>query len=234
MFSKVLSDQFAASFYQWRMEEARKEYNSNFSRLFNMNSYRTNLAIEAICRLPEREQPYVLPLAAKSYDRKALEIVGAQIAPEEQALLDLWKLEMQNPELRKSLDSEDKKLKKFNKKLLRNTIKQKFEQEMQSVSYTDLWFNTKLDEHWVLSTFIEIESEGYGYYYSHLIRWFGEHEHSGIRVGTPTINLPAWLGLYPTGWNFREEEDIQKQADRIVNLCQYFIEACKTLLTQLH
>ncbi|HBW30815.1 MAG TPA: hypothetical protein DEF48_12150, partial [Nostoc sp. UBA8866] len=48
-----------------------------------------------------------------------------------------------------------------------------------------------------------------------------------IRVGSYTINLSTWLGLYPSGWLFMSNEDVDRTANTIAALCMYFIESFK-------
>jgi hypothetical protein len=216
---------FEPKYYQWRLEEAKKEYESGFELLSQMNSYSVRIAVAAMQTLSQEEQSRILPILVKMSEIQLFESMDEKMTEEEKAILQRFETAENNPDLRKKIQEQEKRFKKYPKSQLRESIKKALIEILQPVFYADIWFETQISDTWKVSTFIDFEN-GYGYYYSHSIFKLDERN-TEIRVGSYTINLSAWLGLYPCGWLFMNNEDVEKSANTIAGLCKYFIESFK-------
>ncbi|MEH2371029.1 hypothetical protein [Nostoc sp.] len=215
--------EFKTKYYQWRLKEAQKEYESGFERLSKMNSYFVRLTLEAIQALSPEEQSRILPILIRISEIQLLEFIGDNITDEEKAILKRFNIAKKNQDLRKKLHEQEKIFKKHPKNKLKKTIKNALNEILQPAFYSDIWFDTQINHNWKITTFVHIQ-DGYSYYYSHSIFLLDEQKIE-TRIGSFTINLPAWLGLYPTGWLFMSDEDVYQSANAIAALCKYFIEA---------
>ncbi|QLE39077.1 hypothetical protein FD723_00150 [Nostoc sp. C052] len=214
---------FEIKYYQWRLKEAQKEYESGFERLSQMNSYFVRLTLEAIQALSPKEQSRILPILIRISERQLLEFIGDNITDEEKEILKRFDIVKKNQNLRKKLHEEEKIFKKYPKNKLKKIIKNALIEILQPTFYSDICFDTQIDRNWKVTTFVDI-ADGYSYYYSHSIVLLDEQK-AETRIGSFTINLPAWLGLYPSGWLFMSDEDVYQSANAIAALCKYFIEA---------
>ncbi|MEH2049235.1 hypothetical protein [Nostoc sp.] len=215
--------EFETKYYQWRLKEAQKEYESGFERLSQMNSYFVRETLEAIKALSPEEQSRILPILIKKSEEQFLELLGDSLTDDDEAILKRFDIAKKNQDLRKKLREQEKIFKKYPKNKLRKTIKNALNEILQPAFYSDICFDTQINHNWKISTFILIE-DGYSYYYSHIICRLDENN-TETRVGTFTINLSAWLALYPSGWIFMSDEDVYQSANAITILCKYFIEA---------
>jgi hypothetical protein len=215
--------EFEIKYYQWRLKEAQKEYESGFERLAQIKSYLVKETLEAIQTLSQEEKYRILPILIKKSEGQFLELLGDSITDEEEAIFKRFYTATQNNDLRARLREQEKILKKYSKRNLKKIIKNALSEILQPVFYSDICFDTQISNNWKISTFIIIEN-GYCYDYSHTIRRLNENNIE-TRIGTFTINLSTWLGLYPAGWVFTSDEDIYKSANEIAVLCKYFIDS---------
>lgn len=220
-----LSNEFARRYYFWRLEEARKEYELQFVRLAMMNNYHTRRTRAIIARLSKLEKSLLFPALIKSSEQKLTALTGDSLSGEEEALLEKLSLAEQETGLREEVAAQESRLKTVGKKQLKKIIKSIFLERLNPSFYSGLWFDVVLDNGWLIKTFVEVDDSSY--YYSHQIYWYK------TRVGPPTINLSTWFGLYPGGWVFVDDDDVERSADMIVGLCEYFIKISATLVDGL-
>ncbi|BAB77541.1 hypothetical protein ACN23B_00085 [Anabaena sp. FACHB-709] len=159
---------FEPRYYQWRLQEAQKEYESGFERLSQMNSYSVRTALAAIQTLSQEDQSQILPILVKMSEIQLFEFMDEKMTEEEKAILQRFEISENNPVLRKKILKQEKIFNKYPNSQLRKSIKKALMEILQPVFYADICFDTQISDTWKVSTFIDFE-DGYGYYYSHSI-----------------------------------------------------------------
>lgn len=114
--------EFEIKYYQWRLKEAQKEYESGFERLTQMNSYFVRETLEAIKVLSPEEESQILPILIRISERQLLEFIGDNITDEEKAILKRFDIAKNNNDLRKKLHEQEKIFKKYPKNKLKKIM----------------------------------------------------------------------------------------------------------------
>ncbi|AFY42730.1 hypothetical protein [Nostoc sp. PCC 7107] len=220
---KLFYYEFEIKYYQWRLKEAEKEYETAFERLSGMKSYFAREIVEVISRFSQKEQSKILPILIKKSEGEFLNNLSIKITDEEEVIFNNFYVKTKNEDLRKILSEQNKRLKKYSKRFLRKVIINALDEILQPKFYADICFDQQISKNWKISTFVIIDNNS-SYYYSHIITKLNE-DNTETRIGPFTINLSTWLGLYPSGWVFENEQDVYKSANTIALLCKYFIDS---------
>lgn len=230
---EALTQEFDIRFYRWRLLEAHRECQAEFPFLSKMHSRYIRINLEAIQTFCKEEQLKLLPAIVKAATKITLCAAGDQITKEEEVLLSRLK-SIESKLLRSSkVNIQESKLIKIGEGMLKSFIQDALLQvfDINFLPCTSGFYFINQSENWTIKTFVEI-GVGY-YYYSHQIYMIEQASNNTLRLGPPTINLSAWLGLNSRPWCFFQDSDAPLTARAIAQLCKHFVSVSTELLNEL-
>jgi hypothetical protein len=207
-------------YYVWCIDEAKKESQKDFSTLFKMNNYYTNVTLGAIHNLSKSKQVQALVCLIKhAYKVYLPEII---ISQEEGEIFSEVQLQEQNSEVIRQSKGQGKLLKPVGKRILKKFLVEEFSEHLNIQLNQNLYFDFDFGNGWLIRTFLAYDR--YYYSYFHHIYYTSKHGEM-IRVSPPTINFSRSVGIYYSdSWCFLSEENAWESAQLIALLCRDFIE----------